>query len=77
MDNTLYAIRITKDGKFVGYVTDIGVWWYSHPIRNAHLYRAKHFAEARCNRINEGWKDKDIKGEVIEVKLVEERKEDV
>ena len=77
MDNILYAIRIIKEGKIVGYVTDIGVWWYSPPIRNARLYRAKHFADIYCNRINSSYKDKNIKGEVIEVKLVTERKEDV
>ena len=76
MDDVLYAIRITKERKFAGYVTEVGMWWYSIPLRNAHLYRAKNFADIRCDRINKAYNKRDIKAEVVEIKLIPQRKDD-
>lgn len=76
MDDKLYAIRVTENGEFVGYVTEIGLAWYTLPLRNARLYRAKNFADIRCKRINKGWKEKNIKAEVVEIQLTPQRKDD-
>lgn len=75
MDDVFYAIRLEKDGKFIGYVTEIGIWWYTLSLSKAHFYRAKNFADIRCERINKYRKDENLKGEVIEVKLVPQRKD--
>lgn len=70
MEDILYAIRVTENGEFIGYVTEIGLSWYTLSLRDARLYRAKNFANIRCEHINKGWKDKNIKAEVIEIQLV-------
>lgn len=75
MDDVLYAIRVEKDGKFLGYVTEMGLVWYTPTLSKAHFYRAKNFADIRCGRINKYRGKESIKGEVIEVKLVP-RKDD-
>ena len=76
MDDVLYAIRVEKDGEFVGYVTEIGFEWYTLTLSKAHFYRAKNFADIRCGRINKYRGKEKIKSEVIEVKLVPQRKDD-
>ena len=76
MGDVLYAVRVTEDGEFIGYVAGVGIMWHSLPLRDAKLYRVKHFADIRCERINEGFKSKNIKAEVVEVQLVPKRKDD-
>lgn len=74
-DDVLYVIRIEKEGKFLGYVTEIGLIWFTSALSKARLYRAKNFADIRSKRINKYRSNEDIKSEVIEVKLVP-RKDD-
>jgi hypothetical protein len=74
-DDVLYAIRVEKEGKFLGYVTEMGLVYTTPTLSKAHFYRAKNFADIRSKRINKYRSNEDIKSEVIEVKLVP-RKDD-
>lgn len=76
MDDVLYAIRIEKEDKFLGYVTEMGLVWYTPTLSKAHFYRAKNFADIRSKRINKYRKDEKIKSEVVEIKLIPHGKDD-
>ncbi len=72
----MYAIRIEKDKKFAGYLSEGGGWWYLPHLRYAKLFKTSNYAEIRCDTINKGWNKNNITAQVVAIKLVPQRKDD-